>query len=319
MSRTVPPMRFVRKLKRAAFALGAFALVCTAAPHASPARAAEPVPTATPVQDPEAERDFVNARDWWRARTDAPYVRYGALVRYLHDGHVFDNWWDVYQRTADGALALAPLHDAEEENHRLRGVPFSIFGLKIFDTNRDAAPIRLDDPRIDIASSFGIVTRFGKSIVPRVASSPRSGASFATPIPQTTDDLREIGRIESNTRAYDIRIAGTEMVAGSPALHLVLAPIRDPKINRLRDLWLEPATFRTVQSRVQGILENKPYDGISWTVHYVLVEGRQYVQQVVADEPLHFGLDTTLAKFEFDFVDLHFPSDVPKFTFDRPF
>ena len=319
MTRMTTSMRSVRTLKRASVALAAFALVCATAPHASPARAVEPTLTATPVQDPEAERDFVRARDWWRARTDAPYVRYGALVRYLHNGHVFDNWWDVYQRTADGALALTPLHDAEEENHRLRGVPFSIFGLKIFDTNGDAAPIRLDDPRIDIASSFGIVTRFGKTIVPRVASSPRSGASSATPIPQATDDLREIGRIESSTRAYDIRIAGTDTVAGSPALHLVLAPIRDPKINRLRDLWLEPTTYRTVQSRVQGILENKPYDGISWTVHYAVVEGRQYVQQVVADEPIHFGLDTTLPKFEFDFVDLHFPIDVPKFTFDRPF
>ena len=319
MSRTDAAMGFVRKLGGAAFALGAFASACAIGPHASPARAVEPVPTATPVQDPEAERDFIRARDWWRARTDAPYVRYGALVRYLHNGHVFDNWWDIYQRTADGAFALTPLHDAEEENHRLRGVPFSIFGLKVFDTNRDAAPIRLDDPRIDIASSFGIVTRFGKTIVPRVAASPRRATPFATPVPLPTDDLREIGRIESNTRAYDIRIVGTETVAGELALHLALAPIRDPKLNRLRDLWLDPSTYRTVQSRVQGILENKPYDGIPWTVHYVIVDGRQYVQQVVADEPLHFGLDTTLPKFEFDFVDFHFPTEIPKFTFDRPF
>lgn len=300
-------------------ALGTFALASAIGPFAIPARAVEPAPTATPAQDPEAERDFVRARDWWRARIDAPYVRYGALVRYQYNGHIFDNWWDVYQRTADGALALTPLHDAEEENHRLRGVPFSIFGLKVFDTNRDAAPIRLDDPRIDVASSFGIVTRFGKTVVPRVASTPRSAAPYATPIPQPTDDLREIGRIESTTRAYDIRIAGTETIADAPALHLTLAPIRDPKLNRLRDLWLDPTTYRTVQSRVQGILQNKPYDGISWTVHYVVVEGRQYVQQVVADEPLQFGFDTTLPKFEFDFVDFHFPTDVPKFTFDRPF
>ena len=313
-------MRFVRRLIRALVALGAFAIACAAGPRAIPARAAAlPAPSATPVQDPEAERDFVRARDWWRARSDAPYVRYGALVRYLHNGHVFDNWWDAYQRTADGALALSPLHDIAEENHRLRGVPFSIFGLKVFDTNSDAAPIRLDEPRIDIASSFGIVTRFGKTIVPRVAATPRSIAPFATPIPIPTDDLREIGRIESTTRVYDIRIAGIETIADAPALHLTLVPIRDPKLNRLRDLWLDPTTYRTVQSRVQGIFQNKPYDGISWTVHYVIVEGRQYVQQVVADEPLRFGLDTTLPKFEFDFVDFHFPTEIPKFTFDRPF
>ena len=90
-------------------------------------------------------------------------------------------------------------------------------------------------------------------------------------------------------------------------------------INRLRDLWLDPATYQTVQTNVQGILSGKPYDGVLWTIRYVQVDGREYVQQIVADEPLHFGIDTTLPKFEFDFVDYHFPADVPKFTFDRPF
>lgn len=292
--------------------------VALAVANASPAtHAAEPAPTPTPTQNAEAERDFMRARDWWRARADVPYVRYGALVRYLHDGHVFDNWWDVNYRSADGALALFRLIDIDEEHHRLRGVPFSIFGLKIFDTNKDAEPIRLDQPRIDPASSFGVVTRLGKPVVVRGGSSAHPAATAPTPLP--SDDLREIGRIESMTRAYNIRLAGTETIAGSPALHLTLEPLHDPKINRLRDLWLDPATYRTLQARVQGILDGKPYDGIAWTVHYVLVDGRQYLQQIVADEPLHFGLDTTIPKFEFDFVDYHFPSDVPKFTFDRPF
>jgi len=286
--------------------------------RALPAHAAEPTAAPT-LQAPDvaADRDFARAREWWRTRTDVPYVRYGALVRYLHDGRVVDTWWDVNYRSADGALALSRLHDIEAENHRLRGVPFSIFGFKVFDTNPDAVPIRIDDPRIDPASSFGVVTRFGKPIVPRVGSSP--GPRVVAPTPAATDDFREIGRIESTARAYDVRIAGTETLASAPALHLTLEPLRDPKSNRLRDLWLDPTTYRTLQLRVQGLLDGKPYDGISWTVRYVLVEGRQYVQQIVADEPLHFGIDTTIPKYEFDFVDYHFPGDVPKFTFDRPF
>ncbi len=110
---------------------------------------------------------------------------------------------------------------------------------------------------------------------------------------------------------------GTDTIAGAPALHLKLTPLRDPETNRLRDVWVDPATYRTVQLNVQGLLGGKPYDGVEWTVHYVLLEGRNYVQQIVADAPLRFGLDTTVPKFEFDFVDYHFPKQVPRFTFNR--
>ncbi len=296
--------------------------------HAALASVSNPaLAVATPTPNAEAERDYARARDVWRARTDVPYVRYGALVRYLHDGRVFDAWWDAYYRPADGAVALSRLHDIEQENHRLRGVPFSIFGYKVFDTNRDAEPIRIDEPRLDPASSFGVLNRFGTPIVPRSAPSPRPGhvgdrmlPDFTVrPVVSATPELREISRVEANTREYDIRVAATETIAGAPALHLTFEPLRDPKINRLRDLWLDPLTYRTVQTRVQGLLGGKPYDGVPWTVHYVLVDGRQYIQQIVADQPLKFGIDTTIPKLEFDFVDYHFPADVPKFTFDRPF
>ncbi|GAC1309695.1 MAG: hypothetical protein NVSMB21_16580 [Vulcanimicrobiaceae bacterium] len=297
-----------------------------AAPASTPSAATVAAPNATPNPDPEAERLFARARDVWRARTDVPYVRYGALVRYLHDGHVFDNWWDAKYRSSDGALSVFRLVDAVEEKHRLGGIPFSIFGLKIADTNPDAEPIRLDEPRIDPATSFGVLNRFGATFVPRATPSPRPNPAndfvapdfTVTPSDRATP-LREITHVEATTREYEIRSAGSELVAGARALHLTLQPLRDPKINRLRDVWLDPTTYRTVQMRVQGILNGKPYDGIGWTVHYALVEGRQYVQQIVADEPLHFGLDVTVPKFEIDFVDYRFPANVPKYTFDRPF
>ncbi len=121
--------------------------------------APRPIPTPTPPPDAQGERIFAAARAAWARRQTVPFLRYGALVRYLHNGHVFDNWWDAYYRSDDGALSLEPLHDIDEEKRRLGGVPFSIFGFTIFDTNPDAEPIRLDDPRIAPVASFGILTR----------------------------------------------------------------------------------------------------------------------------------------------------------------
>ncbi|MBD5656918.1 MAG: hypothetical protein IAI50_17315 [Candidatus Eremiobacteraeota bacterium] len=300
-------------LHRLAVACAALVSLLGAAPVAAPS------PSPTPSPDAEAERIFSRARAVWRDRTDVPYVRYGALVRYLHDGHVFDNWWDAYFRSSAGALSLQRLVDIDEEKHRLRGIPFSIFGVKIFDTNKDSEPIRLDEPRIDPGSSFGMVTR-EFAAAPPSASPTLQPFTFpsAVPNPQETT-LREITRVEATARDYRVTRVGEETVAGQQAMHLHLEPLREPYVNRLRDLWIDDATYRTVQLNVQGLLNGKPYDGVLWTVHYVIVDGRQYVQQIVADQPLRFGIDTTLPKFEFDFVDFHFLDSVPKFTFDRPF
>jgi hypothetical protein len=294
--------------------VGACALVILigSAANGAPRPAPEPSPTAT--SNPEAERLFLAAKDAWRERTDVPFVRYGALIRYLHNGHVFDNWWDAYARTSDGQLSLTRLVDIDEDRRRLRGIPFSIFGFEIFDTNRDAEPIRLDQPNISPTSSFGVLLRsYG---APRLSSPD----PLATPDPYAGgDDFRTIGRVEANARDYRIEFAGTDTLRDGPAVHLTLEPLRTPQVNRLRDLWLDPQTHRTMQLNVAGIYNGQPYDQIEWTVHYVQLEGRNYVQQVVADAPLHFGLDTMIPKFEIDLVDYHFPTEVPKYTFDKPF
>ncbi len=305
------------------------ALVVAAVHLPDRARAAtEPSPTPVPTLDAAAERIFARARNAWRVRTDVPYLRYGALVRYLHNGHVFDNWWDAYYRSHDGALSLEPLHDIAEEKHRLGGVPFSIFGFTFLDTNPDAEPIRLDDPRIDPLSSFGVLTRgvVGASAtrIPNSNPSPSAGPTGSSspsggprPSPEPSGGFREIARVEANTRDYQIELAGMERIANAPALHLRLTPLREPQNNRLRDLWVDPTTYRTVQLNVQGLLGGKPYDGVEWTVHYVQLGSRNYIQQIVADAPLQFGFDTSVPKFEYDFVDYHFPSEVPRFTFEH--
>jgi hypothetical protein len=272
--------------------------------------APQPVPSPSPTPNAAAEELFAKARAYWQARTDVPYLRYGALVRYLHNKHVFDNWWDAYERTSDRSVSLTPLVDPVENNRRISGVPFSIFGVTIFDTNADSEPIRIDQPLIDPTSSFGVGGRGTGVALP---------ARGATPGPSPSDDFREITRVEVASRPYDIQIAGTEPMDGVDAIHLTLVPLEDPKLNRLRDVWLDPETFRTIRIDVQGILNGEPYDKVKWTVRYAVVDGRNYLQQMIADEPLRFGFDTVIPKFEFDFVDYHFPATVPQFTFDRPF
>jgi len=281
--------------------------------------AAAPSPSPLPTTDPQAEAIFQKAKVAWAKLGTGlpPYINYGALIRYGYHGHVFDNWWDAYYRTSDGVFALHRLTDEEEDKRRLSGVPFSIFAFKVFDTNPIAEPIRLDEPAISPLDSFGLLAR-GVSL-PEATPEP-TPASSVRASPQETPmepPIKELVRVEAVARDYRIVLSGTEVLQYGTAYHLVLTPLHDPAVYRLRDLWIDTTSYATLRMRVQGVLSGKPYDGISWTIGYAPLDGRYYVQQIKSDEPLHFGVDTVIPAMEFDFVDYHFPADVPRYTFEK--
>ncbi|HMD02038.1 MAG TPA: hypothetical protein VKG44_03635 [Candidatus Baltobacteraceae bacterium] len=283
----------------------------------APLLAAAPAPTPSPPVDARAEAIFAKAKAAWTARAahEPPFVNYGALIRYAYHGHLFDNWWDAFYRNSDGALALHRLVDQEEEKRRLGGVPFSIFNYKVFDTNPEAEPIRLDDPQISPIDSFGLQTRHGAA-TPEPNPAPSSAPS-PSESPLLEPPLRELVRVEAVARDYRITYVGTEKLATGLADHLVLVPLHEPKTYRLRDLWVDTLTSDTLRLRIQGLFAGKPYDGAAWTVSYVLVDGNLCAQQIKNDEPLHFGLDVVIPQIEFDFVDYHFPANIPNYEFEK--
>ena len=270
-------------MKRASFAR---ALALAAAAIGTGAARPVPVPTLTPPPDPQAERLYARAKEWWRQRKDVPYAIYGMLIRYKHSGHIFDNWWDAAYRSQDGALRLHHIAVPEDDAKRLRGFPIEIFGFKIGDTNPDAEPIRLEEPFIEPTSDLGVLARYASRVF---VSSEATENPLLIPEPAGTP-LREVGRVEVATRDYDVRIVGDESLRYGESIHLKLTPLRDPRVY--------------------------PYDGVRWTVHYVPLDGRWYLQQLRGDN-LRFGLNVAIQAMEIDFVDYHFPSDVPQHTFDK--
>ncbi|MGH7729260.1 MAG: hypothetical protein ACREM2_10810, partial [Vulcanimicrobiaceae bacterium] len=114
-----------------------------------------------------------------------------------------------------------------------------------------------------------------------------------------------------------VSLAGIEALPAGPAYHLVLVPLRDPKIFRLRDLWIATQNDVTEQLAVQGLFSGKPYDGVRWTVRYVEVDERWYIGQIRTTDTLHFGLGRTVDGLEYDFVDYAFPATIPTADFAR--
>jgi hypothetical protein len=304
-------------------------------------RAADASGVATMLADPE--KIFTRAKALWRARSDVPFVSYSLLERYTWRDRVHDNWWQASYRTRDRALALRRTIVAEQEQQRLKG---SAIGLIIghrararadsLDTNPDADAFPILDPLIEPDASFGLVRRAGEASLadgrmPSQLQASLNAAALAVPtaVPAPTPTavpssaassdavLREVGRVEAVARDYRIALAGTEHLRYGDAYHLTLEPLHDPKRYRLRDLWVATDSFAVERIVLDGLFDGKPYDGARWTIDYLPIGDRWYVQQIKTGETLRFGLDRYVSGLEFDFVQYEFPKDVPGITFEK--
>jgi hypothetical protein len=304
-------------------ALAAFALVGSAA-------LASPAP-----QDPEGI--FARAKAEWRARPQAPFVQFNLLERYTWRGRAHDNWWQAAYRSADHMLVLRRTIVAQQEAGRLKGSPIKLnlhfhradAGADHFDTNPNADAFPILDPLIEPDASFGIVGREPQAALAGAATSsagPNPAATAtatSTPAPSANvpqpgeTPLRELIRVEAVARDYRIVLAGTERLRYGDAYHLTLEPLHDPRTYRLRDLWIATDGYATLQLTLAGLFEGKPYDDARWTVTYVPLAGRWYVQQIKTDETLRFGLDRFVNGLEYDFVQYAFPVRIPAINFQR--
>ncbi len=71
-------------------------LVLLAAQLCTPASAAAP--------DPDAL--FLQAKQAWRGRTEAPFVTYAVRASYLFHNHLIADWFQLTYRASDGALGV---------------------------------------------------------------------------------------------------------------------------------------------------------------------------------------------------------------------
>jgi len=259
------------------------------------------------ASDSEAERVFVQARNTWQARAEAPFLSYGIRLRITSGSRHWDNWWEALYRNSDKRFVVKRLVIPADDEKRLKGTPLclGVFGLKIFDTNKDAEPIFVEDPSIQAAESFGLLrSKMGEAVNLDTGESPSTG-STAPP---------EVGRVRTVGRDYAVELVDDEPNVGDNLYHLRLTPLHDPRRLRLRELWVAKDDYRTKKLVVDGISDGEPYDRTRWVASYITIDGRVYLQEIRNEAPLHFGL-TTVQDIEFDFVDYRFPQQIQHYLF----
>ncbi len=290
-------------------------------------------PTPARAEALGADAIFNRAKNAWREREEAPFVSYALRERYTWRDRVHDNWWQASYRDSDRGLALQRQIVPAQEEARMKGVPIHLNvrfhgGLgraDSLDTNSDADAFPVLVPLVEPNSSFGLLAHEARAQLSLASRTEPSTLAAATPALTATPEavvadpngLRELGRVEARARDYAIVLVGLETIGSVTAYHLTLTPLRDPNVYRLRELWIDAQSFRTVRLAMHGLFEGKPYDSALWLVSYVEIEGRNYVQQIHTDETLRFGLDRFVSGLQYDFVQYAFPGLIPDMTFRR--
>jgi hypothetical protein len=111
-----------------------------------------------------------------------------------------------------------------------------------------------------------------------------SATTHATP---GEASLPVIAVVSSQVRDYTISLAGLQMVDDTQTYDLRLTPLRDPKNNRLRELWVGVDDHLPRRATVAGNFTLAPLTDVPWTIDFSITDGLPYIERERADAALY--------------------------------
>jgi hypothetical protein len=108
--------------------------------------------------------------------------------------------------------------------------------------------------------------------------------AHAAPAPAA---LPVIAVVSSQVRDYTISLAGLQMVDDTQTYDLRLTPLRDPRNNRLRELWVGVDDHLPRRAIVAGNFTLAPLTDVPWTIDFSIMDGMPYVERERADAALY--------------------------------
>jgi len=89
--------------------------------------------------------------------------------------------------------------------------------------------------------------------------------------------LPVIATVASSRKDYDVTLIGSEALNGEPTIHLALRPLHDAHKYRLRDLWINPATYLPERAIVAGNFTAAGMADVPWTIDFKQIGSLWYV------------------------------------------
>lgn len=200
-----------------------------------------------------------------------------------------------------GSIRVSSISQEEAANPTTpRGTNFSIhIYLQGGNSGRSDTSISVGRP----ASSADVIGvpiltptyMFGLRFPQRLGGAPVSG-----PIPS----LPTIAVVSTDKRDYAVSLLGTDVVDGVDAYHLGLTPLRKPKVNRLRELWVGESDYLPRKALVAGNFTIAPLVDVPWTINFTLDGAAPLISSESTGQPLYLAHKRVVTNATISFVDV---------------
>jgi hypothetical protein len=287
--------------------VSALGVLATGAALASPAHAA--------ASDPYAI--FADARAFWQQQHYPTMLDYRVAVDVTEgSGERVEHYATEYDAVT-GEVRVDPISDYQLAHPVVpKGINLGLLGFAL---NKPLPPVDfMGVPHLAPTYSFGMAP-----FVPAPTPTPFNSAAlvdqirqeFHDPNPRTTptasptpNGLQEIATVYAHNHDYTITLLGTETIDGHACYHLGLTPTRDPGRFRIRQAWIDEATYATWQLQDALNFTDGPGTKVAWTIHFANVGGAQYVSEEDALAPMS-TTGEIYAKATVRFENLHAVND----------
>lgn len=194
-----------------------------------------------------------------------------AEVRQLQHRH-YHEYWSAYD---DSVVVQPPVSDEQLEHPYKPSPGVNVMGWNVGGP-REGTGIKdfIGVPVLAPNFSFGLAKYTPPSQMTSAQLVEQIRREYHDPAPQKVAELerrsglKTIATITSVARAYRITLVGVEPAVLGPAYHLALQPLEDPHKYRLRDLWIDTATYEIERARVDGNFTDDAMASVAWMVRF---------------------------------------------------
>lgn len=124
-------------------------------------------------------------------------------------------------------------------------------------------------------------------------------------------DLKTIAIVSTATRDYSVTMIDEPIVDGVATYHLQLTPLRKPKANRLRELWVGENDYLPREAVVAGNFTTAPLTDVPWTISFALFDGAPVIASETAGATLYLSHRRIVRNATIAFQDFHEPNGSP--------
>jgi hypothetical protein len=119
------------------------------------------------------------------------------------------------------------------------------------------------------------------------------------------DGLPIIAVVATQMREYAIDFVDDETIDDTPVYHLRFTPLRNPKNNRLRELWAGIGDHLPRKAIVAGNFTIAPLVDVPWTIDYTVIGGAPYIRRERTDAVLYMPHRQVVRGAQIAFDDIH--------------